>query len=101
MINEGQNPGFEIARVWFHLGVPESFKVDYNLCARAEKYASGHRVHKLANLLTPYLVWPQLGDPSLRDEFLESERQLRAFVAQIAIESAFEVQRQLEQSAEN
>ncbi|MFO1499251.1 MAG: hypothetical protein U1G07_12795 [Verrucomicrobiota bacterium] len=64
--------------------MPKQLKIDYSLCARAEKYATGENIHTLANLLTPYLVIPQLEEASV-DSFRVAERRLRAFVTQIAL----------------
>ena len=58
--------------------------IDYGLCARAERYATGEHVHTLANLLTPYLVIPKL-DEACPESFRTAERNLRAFVTQITL----------------
>jgi hypothetical protein len=59
--------------------VPAKLFIEYSLCAKAEKYATGEQVHKLANLLCPYLVLPDIDDSSVL-EFEEAEKKLRAFV---------------------
>jgi hypothetical protein len=64
--------------------VPAKLTIDYGLCARAERYATGEHVHKLANLLTPYLVIPKL-DEACPESFRTAEQNLRAFVTQITL----------------
>jgi len=67
--------------------VPTRPPIDYSLCQRAERYATGEHVHAAANLLTIYLG--EHACEAFRPEcFAAAEVRLRAFVAKAVLPGA-------------
>ena len=58
--------------------------IDYGLCSRVEKYATGEHVHTAANLLAAYLAEHAIDEFDLAS-FRAAEKRLRTFAASLSL----------------